>query len=691
MFRYLSDVDESPFVMDPFAAHRQQMRSLFGSFGFEPFPLTPQIQAPRTPHLQAGAIAPFGMMGMGGGGFMDMFGMMGGMMENMERMSGSPSCQTYSSSTVISYSSTDNGAPKVYQQTSELRTAPGGIRETRQAMRDSESGVERLAIGHHIWDRGHVMERSRNRKTGDREERQDYINLEESEAAAFDEEWRREAGRYPPPNARGLDYGRDRRAVGGVQQLALTAPPSSSSPPIPHHESPRHLPPPTRPRYDWLNTSCRMSIVKIFAREILDSRGNPTVEVDLHTEKGLFRAAVPSGASTGIYEALELRDGDKSRYKGKGVLKAVAHINDTIRPALIQSGVSVVEQEKLDNMMIEMDGTENKSQFGANAILGVSLAICKAGAAEKGVPLYRHIADLAGNTELVLPVPAFNVINGGSHAGNKLAMQEFMVLPVGAESFREALRVGAELYQTLRDVIREKYGQDATNVGDEGGFAPNILENSEALELLKTAIEKAGFTDKVVIGMDVAASEFYRDGKYDLDFKSPPNPDRHISADELSEIYQSFVNDYPVVSIEDPFDQDDWPAWSQLTASVGIQVVGDDLTVTNPRRIEKAVEDRACNCLLLKVNQIGSVTEAIQACKLAQENGWGVMVSHRSGETEDTFIADLVVGLCTGQIKTGAPCRSERLAKYNQLMRIEEELGDQARFAGHNFRNPSAL
>uniref|UniRef100_A0A674CTN8 phosphopyruvate hydratase n=1 Tax=Salmo trutta TaxID=8032 RepID=A0A674CTN8_SALTR len=447
-----------------------------------------------------------------------------------------------------------------------------------------------------------------------------------------------------------------------------------------------------------------MSIVIIVAREILDSRGNPTVEVDLHTDKGVFRAAVPSGASTGIYEALELRDGDKSRYKGKGVLKAVGHINDTIGPALIQErrlisslrcvvlqGVSVVEQEKLDKMMIEMDGTENKSQFGANAILGVSLAICKAGAAEKGFPLYRHIADLAGNTELVLPVPAFNVINGGSHAGNKLAMQEFMVLPVGAESFRDAVRVGAELYQTLREVIKEKYGQDATNVGDEGGFAPNILENTEALELIKTAIEKAGFTDKVVIGMDVAASEFYKEGKYDLDFKSPPNADRHISAQELCDMYKGFINDYPVVSIEDPFDQDDWPAWSQMTASVGIQVVGDDLTVTNPKRIERALEERACNCLLLKVNQIGSVTEAIQACKLAQENGWGVMVSHRSGETEDTFIADLVVGLCTGQIKTGAPCRSERLAKYNQLMRIEEELGDQARFAGHNFRNPAAL
>ncbi|XP_028665867.1 gamma-enolase [Erpetoichthys calabaricus] len=434
-----------------------------------------------------------------------------------------------------------------------------------------------------------------------------------------------------------------------------------------------------------------MSIINIHAREILDSRGNPTVEVDLYTEKGMFRAAVPSGASTGIYEALELRDNDKSRYLGKGVLKAIDHINNEIKPALIDSELSVLEQEKLDNMMLELDGTENKSQFGANAILGVSLAICKAGAAEKGIPLYRHIADLAGNTDLILPVPAFNVINGGSHAGNKLAMQEFMVLPVGAESFRDALRVGAELYHTLKGVIKDKYGKDATNVGDEGGFAPNILENSEALELLKTAIEKAGFTDKIVIGMDVAASEFYRDGSYDLDFKSPDDPSRYISSDELADLYQSFVRDYPVVSIEDPFDQDDWDAWSKFTANVGIQVVGDDLTVTNPKRIEKAVEEKACNCLLLKVNQIGSVTEAIQACKLAQENGWGVMVSHRSGETEDTFIADLVVGLCTGQIKTGAPCRSERLAKYNQLMRIEEELGDQARFAGHNFRNPSAL
>uniref|UniRef100_A0A8C2KB28 phosphopyruvate hydratase n=1 Tax=Cyprinus carpio TaxID=7962 RepID=A0A8C2KB28_CYPCA len=435
-----------------------------------------------------------------------------------------------------------------------------------------------------------------------------------------------------------------------------------------------------------------MSILKIHAREIFDSRGNPTVEVDLYTEKGLFRAAVPSGASTGIYEALELRDNDKSRYLGKGVSKAVDHVNQTIAPALISQFVGLliiyIFLSIFLSFMLELDGTDNKSKFGANAILGVSLAVCKAGAAEKGVPLYRHIADLAGNPEVILPVPAFNVINGGSHAGNKLAMQEFMILPVGARSFKEAMRIGAEVYHNLKNVIKEKYGKDATNVGDEGGFAPNILENQEALELLKSAISKAGYTDEIVIGMDVAASEFYRDGKYDLDFKSPDDPDRYISPDELADLYKSFIQDYPVVSIEDPFDQDDWEAWTNFTNSTDIQVVGDDLTVTNPNRIADAVEKKACNCLLLKVNQIGSVTESLQACKMAQSSGWGVMVSHRSGETEDTFIADLVVGLCTGQIKTGAPCRSERLAKYNQILRIEEELGDKAQFAGKNFRNP---
>uniref|UniRef100_A0A8B9HRD2 Beta-enolase n=1 Tax=Astyanax mexicanus TaxID=7994 RepID=A0A8B9HRD2_ASTMX len=394
----------------------------------------------------------------------------------------------------------------------------------------------------------------------------------------------------------------------------------------------------------YRQNSHTMSITKIHAREILDSRGNPTVEVDLYTEKGRFRAAVPSGASTGVHEALELRDGDKGRYLGKGTQQAVDHVNKDLAPKLIEKKLSVVEQEKIDKFMLELDGTENKSKFGANAILGVSLAVCKAGAAEKGVPLYRHIADLAGNKDVILPVPAFNVINGGSHAGNKLAMQEFMILPVGAQNFSEAMRIGAEVYHNLKNVIKAKYGKDATNVGDEGGFAPNILENNEALELLKTAIEKAGYPDMIIIGMDVAASEFHKAGKYDLDFKSPDDPQRYITGDQLGDLYKSFIKNYPVMSIEDPFDQDDWENWSKFTGSVDIQIVGDDLTVTNPKRIQQAVEKKACNCLLLKVNQIGSVTESIQACKLAQSNGWGVMVSHRSGETEDTFI--LVLLMC---------------------------------------------
>jgi len=432
-----------------------------------------------------------------------------------------------------------------------------------------------------------------------------------------------------------------------------------------------------------------MSFVKsVHAREILDSRGNPTIEVDLVTEKGTFRAAVPSGASTGIYEAVELRDGDKSRYLGKGVLKAVKNVNDTIGPQII--GKDVTKQEELDQFMIALDGTDNKGKLGANAILGVSLAACKAAAAHKGVPLYRHIADLAGTHEIILPVPAFNVINGGSHAGNKLAMQEFMILPVGAPSFREAMRYGAEVYHHLKAVIKDKYGQDATNVGDEGGFAPNIQDNKEGLELLTVAIAKAGYTGKVRIGMDVAASEFFENGVYDLDFKTKNNDGSlKKSGSQLGDLYKDFVAHYDIISIEDPFDQDDWESYAQLTAAIGkeIQIVGDDLLVTNPKRIKTAIEKKACNALLLKVNQIGTVTESIEAAKAAKSAGWGVMVSHRSGETEDTFIADLVVGLSTREIKTGAPCRSERLAKYNQLLRIEEELGEKAKFAGTSFRN----
>eukprot|EP00916_Digyalum_oweni_P022742 GHVL01037641.1.p1 GENE.GHVL01037641.1~~GHVL01037641.1.p1 ORF type:complete len:444 (+),score=105.54 GHVL01037641.1:29-1360(+) len=441
------------------------------------------------------------------------------------------------------------------------------------------------------------------------------------------------------------------------------------------------------------------SIVKsVKARQILDSRGNPTVEVDLTTDKGIFRAAVPSGASTGIHEALELRDQDKSKYLGKGVSKAVDNVNKVIGPKLV--GKDVSKQAELDKLMVEeLDGSKNewgwsKAKLGANAILPVSMALCRAGAADAGKPLYVYIAELAGKPtdKFVMPVPAFNVINGGTHAGNKLAMQEFMILPTGAASFTEAVQIGAEVYHNLKNVIKKKYGLDATNVGDEGGFAPNVNNSFEGLDLLIEAIKIAGHEGKVKIGMDVAASEFYTsDKKYDLNFKTDNNDgSQKITSDELGAMYQSFVEKYPMISIEDPFDQDDFAAYTTMTKALGekIQIVGDDLLVTNPKRIQKGIDTNACNALLLKVNQIGSVTEAIDACKLSQTNKWAVMVSHRSGETEDTFIADLVVGLRTGQIKTGAPCRSERTAKYNQLMRIEEELGSKATFAGDKLRNP---
>ena len=433
-----------------------------------------------------------------------------------------------------------------------------------------------------------------------------------------------------------------------------------------------------------------MPIQAISAREVIDSRGNPTVEVDLTTEVGTFRGMVPSGASTGIYEACELRDGDKSRYLGKGVLKAVENVKTLIAPAII--GMNPVDQEAVDNKMIELDGTPNKTKLGANAILAVSMAVCKAGAAQKGVPLYRHIADLAGTGKLILPVPWMNVINGGSHAGNRLAMQEFMIGAVGATSFKQAMQMGCEVYHNLKAVIKKKYGQDACNVGDEGGFAPNIQANDEGLHLLVEAIEKAGYTGKIKIGMDVAASEFCKEGKYDLDFKNEASKaEDHLTSAQMIDMYKGFIKNFPVVTIEDPFDQDDWEAYQSIMKEIpDFQIVGDDLLVTNTARIATALEKKACSALLLKVNQIGSITESIKACKMSFEGGWGVMCSHRSGETEDCFIADLVVGLGTGQIKTGAPCRSERTAKYNQLLRIEEELGDLAVYAGEKFRNPQA-
>ncbi|CAE8618639.1 unnamed protein product [Polarella glacialis] len=435
-------------------------------------------------------------------------------------------------------------------------------------------------------------------------------------------------------------------------------------------------------------------IKEIKGREILDSRGNPTVEVDLITEGGItVRAAVPSGASTGIHEACELRDEDKKRYMGKGVLKAVEAVNTVLNQAM--KGFDVMDQKGLDAKMIELDGTANKSKLGANAILGVSMAAAKAAAEAKGIPLYQHFANLAGNSEkMVLPMPCFNVINGGSHAGNKLAFQEYFIIPVGAKTFKEAVQIGCECYHTLKGIIKKKFGGDATLIGDEGGFAPpcNAIQG---VELIMEAIEKAGFKDVCKIGMDVAASEFKIEGQdcYDLGMwyaESEKTPELKMTGAQLADFYASLAEKYPLITIEDPFDQDDWAAWQAFTARIGgpCQVVGDDLTVTNVTRVKKAIDDKACNALLLKVNQIGTITESIDAVKMCKASGWGVMCSHRSGETEDTTIADLAVGLCTGQIKTGAPCRSDRNAKYNQLMRIEEELGDKCVFAGATWRKP---
>jgi len=433
-----------------------------------------------------------------------------------------------------------------------------------------------------------------------------------------------------------------------------------------------------------------MAITKIHARSVYDSRGNPTVEVDIVTETGLHRAIVPSGASTGSHEACELRDGDKSKWGGKGVTKAVSNVNDIIAPELIKASLDVKNQSEVDAFLNKLDGTKNKTKLGANAILGVSMAVAKAAAAEKGIPLYAHISDLAGTKKpYVLPVPFMNVLNGGSHAGGRLAFQEFMIVPSEAPSFSEAMRQGAEVYQKLKALAKKKYGQSAGNVGDEGGVAPDIQTAEEALDLITEAIESAGYTDQVKIAMDVASSEFYKteEKKYDLDFKNPDSdPTKWITYEQLADQYKSLAAKYPIVSIEDPFAEDDWEAWSYFFKTSDFQIVGDDLTVTNPDFIKKAIETKACNALLLKVNQIGTITEAIQAAKDAFGAGWGVMVSHRSGETEDVTIADIVVGLRAGQIKTGAPARSERLAKLNQILRIEEELGDQAVYAGTKFR-----
>ncbi|KAI0009808.1 phosphopyruvate hydratase [Xylariaceae sp. FL0662B] len=438
-----------------------------------------------------------------------------------------------------------------------------------------------------------------------------------------------------------------------------------------------------------------MAIKKIHARSVYDSRGNPTVEVDVVTETGLHRAIVPSGASTGQHEACELRDGDKTKWGGKGVLKAVENVNTIIAPAVIKENLDVKDQSAVDKFLIDLDGTPNKTKLGANAILGVSIGIAKAGAAEKGVPLYAHVSDLAGTKKpYVLPVPFMNVLNGGSHAGGRLAFQEFMVVPSAAPSFSEALRYGSEVYQKLKVLAKKKYGPSAGNVGDEGGVAPNIQTADEALDLITDAIEQAGYTGKVNIAMDAASSEFYKEDvkKYDLDFKNPDSdPTKWVTYEELAAIYSDLAKKYPIISMEDPFAEDDWEAWSYYFKTQSIQVLADDLTVTNPIRIKKAIELKTADALLLKLNQIGTLTESIQAAKLSYANGWGVQVSHRSGETEDVTIADVVVGIRAGQIKTGAPARSERLAKLNQILRIEEELGSNAVYAGKDFHNAVTL
>lgn len=420
------------------------------------------------------------------------------------------------------------------------------------------------------------------------------------------------------------------------------------------------------------------AILDIRSREILDSRGNPTVEVEVLTESGHFgRAAVPSGASTGKYEAVELRDGNKSRFLGKGVLNACKNVEDTIREGLI--GVDVFDQIYIDNLMIEMDGTKNKAELGANAILGVSLAVAKAAAAASGQPLYRYIGGVNAH---VLPVPLMNILNGGSHADNSIDFQEFMIMPVGAEMFSEGLRMGVEVFHHLKKVLKDK--GYSTNVGDEGGFAPNIKSNHEAMETVMMAIEKAGFKpgEDIMIAMDAAASEFYNAEEKVYHFHQSTGD--KLTSSEMVDFWKKWCDKYPVLSLEDGLDEDDWDGWKALTASLGdrVQLVGDDLFVTNTERLQRGIEENSANSILIKVNQIGSLSETIDAVNLATRNSFTSVMSHRSGETEDTTIADLAVALNTGQIKTGSASRSDRIAKYNQLLRIEEELADSGVYPG---------
>ena len=417
-----------------------------------------------------------------------------------------------------------------------------------------------------------------------------------------------------------------------------------------------------------------LEIKKVHARQIMDSRGNPTIECDIELDGGAFgRAAVPSGASTGSFEALELRDGGDA-YMGKGVARAVANVNDIIAPAII--GMDASNQTALDEKMLALDGTPNKDKLGANAILAVSLAVAHAAAAARGMPLYKYIASIYGNDNpVVLPRPMMNIINGGAHADNGLDAQEFMIIPNGAKNEVEAIRMGSEIFHNLKKILKQ--GGNSTNVGDEGGFAPNFHSCAEALDTIIAAIKAAGYVpgDQVSIGLDVASSEFYKDGVYEFEGKK-------MSADEMIAFYEKLISDYPIISIEDALAEEDWAGWKKLTETIGArcQLVGDDLFVTNPARLARGIEAGVANAILIKVNQIGSLTETLRAIKMAQDAKYGVIISHRSGETEDTTIADLAVATNAGQIKTGSMSRTDRMAKYNQLIRIEEQLGTSAKY-----------
>ncbi len=422
-----------------------------------------------------------------------------------------------------------------------------------------------------------------------------------------------------------------------------------------------------------------MSTIKsIHAREILDSRGNPTVEADVLLSDGSFgRAMAPSGASTGTLEALELRDGDKSRYLGKGVSQAVANANTQIAEAV--QGMNALDQRAVDQVMIDLDGTENKSKLGANAILAVSLAVSKAAAVSKQIPLYQHYAELFGNSNYSMPVPQMNIINGGEHADNSIDFQEFMILPTGLPSFSEALRAGAEVFHALKKVLHDQ--GLSTAVGDEGGFAPNLESNEAAVAIIMQAIENAGYKpgEDILIGLDVASTEFYRDGKYHLEAEG-----KSLDSKEFAKYLQAWVEKYPIITIEDGMAEDDWDGWADITARVGdkIQLTGDDLFVTNTKILQRGIDQGVANSILIKFNQIGSLSETFDAIKMAHDAGYKATISHRSGETEDTTIADLAVATAAGQIKTGSLCRSDRIAKYNQLLRIEQELADQASYPG---------